>query len=143
MSLQKKIIQAIEQHCALLSKGFDEIGILHQAFSESLREYKDQKKSTIEDQFHKDEKGLKVKYTRQVEELKYQHIADTKKEKASFENSMEEIRRNFKKKEKELQDRYSGEMSDKYPAKSFSVVFRLNVNRRDKKILENFWPGTY
>jgi len=32
---------------------------------------------------------------------------------------------------------------DKYPAKSFSVVFRLNVNRRDKKILENFWPGTY
>ena len=30
----------------------------------------------------------------------------------------------------------------KYPAKSFSVVFRLNVNRRDKKILENFWPGT-
>ena len=37
----------------------------------------------------------------------------------------------------------SGSVRTKYPAKSFSVVFRLNVNRRDKKILENFWPGTY
>lgn len=128
MSLQKKIIQAIEQHCALLSKGFGEIGILHQAFSESLREYKDQKKSTIKDQFHKDEKGLKVKYTRQIEELKYQHIADTKKEKASFENSMEEIHRNFKKTERELQEIFSKE----------TAKIEKNAERKKKGLEKQF-----
>lgn len=109
MGKEKRIVQSIDHHFSSLFKDVSKLEAMYQCFSDSLEQYKDRKKSTIEDQFNKDEKELKVKYTRQIEELKYQHISDTKREKASFKDSIDEINHNFKKTEKELHETLSKE----------------------------------